>query len=77
MITVTLRTFARYRELLGFEQARITLVETSTLATLLEHPELAKLPAEALLAVNQAFAQRETVLADGDEVALMPPVSGG
>ena len=38
---------------------------------------LAPLPAEALLAVNQSFADRATPLRDGDEVALMPPVSGG
>lgn len=77
MITVTLRTFARYRELLGFEQAAFDLAEPAPLAVLLDRPELAKLPAEALLAVNQSFANRETLLADGDEVALMPPVSGG
>lgn len=77
MITVSVRTFARYRELLGFEQAAFSLAEPAPLATLLARPELAKLPAEALLAVNQAFAPRETLLAEGDEVALMPPVSGG
>lgn len=77
MITVTVRTFARYRELLGFEQAAFTLPEAASLAALLDMPELEKLPAEALLAVNQAFAKRETTLVDGDEVAVMPPVSGG
>jgi molybdopterin converting factor small subunit len=40
-------------------------------------PPLAGLPTEALVAVNQAFAGPDTPLADGDEVALMPPVSGG
>ena len=29
------------------------------------------------VAVNEEFAQRDTVLHDGDEVALLPPVSGG
>lgn len=77
MITVTVRTFARYRELLGFEQREYDLSEPASLAELLAQPQLAKLPAEALLAVNQAFATADVVLADGDEVALMPPVSGG
>lgn len=77
MITVTVRTFARYRELLGFEQRECDLSEPASLAELLAQPQLAKLPAEALLAVNQAFATADVVLADGDEVALMPPVSGG
>lgn len=29
------------------------------------------------LAVNQAYASRDTLLAEGDEVALIPPISGG
>lgn len=37
----------------------------------------AKRPKDALLAVNQAFADRAMALKDGDEVALLPPVSGG
>lgn len=77
MITVSVRTLARYRELLGFKQAAFSLAEPACVADLLERPELVKLPAEALLAVNQAFANRGTALADHDEVALMPPVSGG
>jgi molybdopterin converting factor small subunit len=35
------------------------------------------LPEDALFAVNRSFAAREVGLKDGDEVALMPPVSGG
>jgi molybdopterin synthase catalytic subunit len=69
--------FARYRQRLGFERLELDLPEPPTLATLLAHPLLATLPAEALLAVNQAFAERSSALRDGDEVALMPPVSGG
>ena len=34
-------------------------------------------PQGLLLAVNRSYAQRETTLADGDEIALIPPVSGG
>ncbi len=48
-----------------------------TLGELLADPRFAALPREALLAVNQAFADRGAALEDGDEVALMPPVSGG
>ena len=74
---ITLRTFARYRERLGFERLELELPVPATLAALLEHPRLAPLPPEALFAVNQAFVQRDAPLRDGDEVALMPPVSGG
>ena len=76
-MTVRVRAFARYRGLLGFECLELPLPEPSSLGKLLEDPRLAALPGDALLAVNQAFAVREARLADGDEVALMPPVSGG
>ena len=72
---ITVACFARYRALLGF--ATLTLPAVPTLGDLLADPRFAALPADALLAVNQTFADRSTPLQDGDEVALMPPVSGG
>ena len=74
---IRVRAFARYRERLGFSELDLERPEPSTLAALLAHPRLAGLPADALFAVNQAFAGRDAQLTDGDEVALMPPVSGG
>ena len=72
---ITVKCFARYRALLGFAELRVPVVPT--LGDLLTDPRLAPLPKDALLAVNHSFADRATPLADGDEVALMPPVSGG
>ena len=72
---ITVKCFARYRALLGFSD--LSLPAVPTLGDLLADPRLAALPKDALLAVNQSFADRTTALADGDEVALMPPVSGG
>ena len=74
---IHLRAFARYRERLGFQELDLELPAPPSLAALLAHPRLAALPADALFAVNQAFAGPDAALADGDEVALMPPVSGG
>lgn len=74
---ITVRTFARYRSLLGFDQLEIPRPDPPVLEALLADPRLAALPREALLAVNQVFVGREAPLAEGDEVALMPPVSGG
>jgi molybdopterin converting factor small subunit len=74
---IVLLAFARYRERLGFQRMELPLPAPATLAALLEDPRLAGLPGDALLAVNQAFAGRDAMLRDGDEVALMPPVSGG
>lgn len=72
---ITVKSFARYRPLLGFAELELPVV--ATLGELLKDPRLALLPRDALLAVNQRFADQATPLADGDEVALMPPVSGG
>ena len=74
---VIVHTFARYRELLGFQTLELPLPDPPTLGKLLTDPHFNALSNEALLAVNQAFAERSTELHDGDEVALMPPVSGG
>ncbi|BDU76728.1 MoaD/ThiS family protein [Mesoterricola sediminis] len=74
---IQVQAFARYRGLLGFQAEAFPLPEPPTLEALLAHPRLAPLPADALLAVNQSFAPRTAPLRDGDEVALMPPVSGG
>ena len=75
MSSIHLKCFARYRALLGFSELELPLAPT--LGDLLADPRLANLPQDALLAVNQTFADRATPLTDGDEVALMPPVSGG
>lgn len=74
---ITVLAFARYRALLGFERAQFPLPRPMTLAALLTDTRFEALPKDALLAVNQAFVKRDANLNDGDEVALMPPVSGG
>lgn len=54
----------------------------SSLAHVFDHyarrfPRLTDYSASIVMARNQQFAPRDTALADGDEVALLPPVSGG
>ena len=72
---IKVKCFARYRELLGFSDLDLPL--SPTLGELLADARFASLPKDALLAVNQTFVDRSAPLQDGDEVALMPPVSGG
>ncbi len=74
---VTVHAFARYRELLGFQVLELPVPVPPTLGALLVESRFQALPLEALLAVNQTFADRSAELKDGDDVALMPPVSGG
>ncbi len=42
-----------------------------------EYPRLTEMASSVAIACNQEFADRDRELGDGDEVALMPPVSGG
>jgi molybdopterin converting factor subunit 1 len=79
---VRVRAFAALREALGFGERIVILPASATVADLLELLS-AEAPALGLderrfaIAVNRSFAQRDAQLADGDEVALIPPVSGG
>ncbi len=79
-IQVTLRCFAAVRDTLGADSLQVTLAAGTTAQGLRErvaesHPSLLRVP--VAYAVNQDYARAETVLQDGDEVALIPPISGG
>ncbi len=73
--------FGRLRELIAPEIAA-ELSSPATVADLWrslreQHPGLAAYDGAIAIAVNQSFASLSTPLAEGDEVALLPPVSGG
>ncbi len=79
---VTVRFFATAREAVGSGELKVRLAERATLRDLLDavltrHPALEALEPSLLLAVNHEFAEPGTLLREGDEVAIMPPVSGG
>jgi molybdopterin synthase catalytic subunit len=74
---VAVRLFAGLRELAGTRATEIELSPGSTAADVWPALELGAEPPGLLLAVNKSYAARETVLQDGDEIALIPPVSGG
>ena len=79
---VTLRYFAGHRDIVGRAEEQIELNEGATVGLLWEllvgrYPRLSGYSGKLLYAVNQEFGTLETELRDGDEVALIPPVSGG
>lgn len=81
-MTVQLRFFASLRERLHQREATRTLPAGATVgevwaALCAERPELAALTASISFAVNREYVERTHVLQDGDELALIPPVSGG
>lgn len=76
--------FASYREVAGRDETEVILPddEPVSVAGLVERlrasdPALSALPSDPPAAVNRAWAPPGTVLGDGDEVALLPPVAGG
>ena len=82
MIEVKLLFFAGQRDIVGQSEVHMRLEPGTTLGTLWEqltadHPQLKKYHGHVLYAVNQEFSPPATVLNDGDEVAFVPPVSGG
>ncbi len=74
--------FGRLKDVLACESESIELPEAACVQQLLENyqlhaPQLRALLPSLAVAVNQEYAQATTPLHDGDEVALLPPVSGG
>lgn len=81
-MTITLRFFARARDLAGTDRAMLTLPEDVTVAAvralLLErYPALASVAGQLLVAVNARYATDDAAVPPGAEVAVFPPVSGG
>ena len=73
-MTVRVRLFAGLRERAGWSQREL---EAATVADVWPALGLGDEPDGLLYAVNKQYARHDRVLADGDEVALIPPVSGG
>ena len=79
-VNVTIRCFAAVREILGTEQLRTTVEAGSTVEQLLDRlaaqqPKLRRI--SIAFAVNRDYARGCRVLREGDEVAFIPPISGG
>ena len=80
-MTVTALLFASYADALGRPRVELTLPDGATvreaLARLRAFPGGAALPTVPLVAINLTYARSDTVLAMGDELAVIPPVAGG
>jgi len=81
-IHVRVRLFAIQRELAGSRELPLDLADGATIedawaAVVARHPVLAPGRSSLRFARNGDYADASTALADGDEVAFIPPVSGG
>ena len=81
-IRVTVLFFGRLKELAGHAEHSIESADATTIEQLFalyaaRYPELAKYRSSVVASRNREFAAWDTPLRTGDEVAFLPPVSGG
>jgi molybdopterin converting factor subunit 1 len=79
---VVVRLFARLRDLAGDPELVRDVPEGATAGTVWaaltrEFPALGPYSSSVSMAVNADYAKADTPVAEGDEVAFLPPVSGG
>jgi molybdopterin synthase catalytic subunit len=76
-VRVTVRLFAGLRERGGVAERELELPDDAQVADAWAELGLGEEPVGLLYAVNRGYVDRDHVLDDGDELALIPPVSGG
>jgi len=81
-VKVKVRLFAALRELVGEREVTLELSEGATVGDLRdrlveEHPIIGTLLPTLVWAVNEEYVASDQQVRDGDEVALIPPISGG
>ena len=81
-LKLTVRLFASYRDKARTAEVGLELPAGSTVGHLASeilrrYPKMTRDATSLVVAVNQEYREHDFVLGDGDEVALIPPVSGG
>lgn len=82
VITVTVKLFAIYQEVYGVNELIWDFPDGTTVKSvcdrlIAEHPKLSKWREITRFGVNLQFVAPDTILQNGDEVVLIPPVNGG
>jgi MoaE-MoaD fusion protein len=70
------------KDIVGRAEESLEMEDGSVLQSLFDHyarqfPKLEKMSGSIVMALNQQFSERSAALSPGDEVAFLPPVSGG
>ena len=77
-MSVTVKFFASLRESIGKADAQLDFQTGSSVADIwAQASDNQTMPNNTLCAINMEYVDRETVVADTDEVAFFPPVTGG
>ena len=79
---VKITFFGRFREITGENKTTLEIKKDLTLKEILEiifrkYPRLKEEKNSMLFSVNHRYASLETIVRDGDEIAVFPPVVGG
>lgn len=82
IVRIRVLFFGLLRDVVGLREDTLELPPGGRLATVFDHyaaraPRLREMSSSVVLALNQEFSAPSQLLAEGDEVAFLPPVSGG
>jgi molybdopterin synthase sulfur carrier subunit len=82
LITVTVKLFAAYQEAYGVPELTLSFPCQTSVSDILnyllqEKPQLKQWSQVTRFGINLQFVPPNTQIQDGDEVVLIPPVSGG
>jgi len=77
-MSITVKFFASLRETIGKADAQLDYQNASTVAQVWEQSsDNQTMPNNTLCAINMEYVEPDATVADGDEVAFFPPVTGG
>lgn len=81
-IQITVKLFAIFQEVFATDEIQVKLNSGASVSEIFDrlvsqHPNLEQWRSLTRYAINLSFAESNTILKNGDEVALIPPVSGG
>ncbi|MEG3595320.1 MAG: MoaD/ThiS family protein [Chloroflexota bacterium] len=82
MISINIKPFASYREMIGEKGIVMNLPEGASVSDLIsdlvdKYPGLKPIESKMVVAINYEYQDHNYLLQSDDEVALIPPVSGG
>jgi molybdopterin synthase sulfur carrier subunit len=82
MTTVTVKLFAIYREVIGSEEISLEFPADAPVSNVLDvlidrYPQLARWRSITQFGIDREFVTADTMMSDGNEIVLIPPVSGG
>jgi molybdopterin synthase sulfur carrier subunit len=81
-IKINIRFFASVRDIVGEREKTLLLPEDSRVDRVLkdlkkQYPQLSMMIDRSFVALNEEYAAHNTLLKEGDTLAIIPPVSGG